>query len=50
MMISRDKRDAKFINMVLDYSIENHMSLKEIEDCIDKVAQVYYTDGLIIRD
>lgn len=38
------------INIVLDYAIKNHMSLEEIENCIDKVAQAYYTDGLIIRD
>ena len=43
-------RNAKLINLILDYAIENHMSLKEVEDCIEKVAEVYYSDGLIIRE
>ena len=50
MQIARGKRDARLINLVLDYAINNHMSLKEVDDCIEKVAEVYYSDGLIIRE
>lgn len=43
-------RNAKLINLILDYAIENHMSLKEIDDCMKEVRKVYYSDGLIMRD
>lgn len=43
-------RNAKLINLILDYAIENHMSLKEIDDCMKEVCKVYYSDGLIMRD
>lgn len=45
-----EKRNAKLINLILDYAIENHMSLQEIDNCIEEVRKIYYSDGLIIRD
>ncbi|MCX0353457.1 hypothetical protein LI064_02830 [Clostridium perfringens] len=44
-----EKRDAKLINMILDYAIENKMAFASIERCIEKVKSIYLTDGLIKR-
>lgn len=44
-----EKRDAKLINMIMDYAIDNKMAFSEIERCIEKVKSVYLTDGLIKR-
>lgn len=44
-----EKRNAELINLILDFSIKNHMSLRDIDDCIEEVSKIYYTDGLIIR-
>lgn len=44
------KRKAKLINLILDYSIENRMSLEEIDDCMEEVSKIYYSDGLVIRE
>lgn len=48
-LINRDKRDAQLINIISDYAIENQMSLKEIDKCIEKVTEIYYSTGLIVR-
>jgi len=45
-----DERDSKLINMILDYAISNHMSLEEIDKCISKISEVYYGNGLIIKE
>lgn len=44
-----EKRDAKLINMIMDYAIGNKMAFSEIERCIEEVKSVYLTDGLIKR-
>ncbi len=44
-----EKRDAKLINMIMDYAIENKMAFSEIERCIEEVKSIYLTDGLIKR-
>ncbi|MBM7614140.1 hypothetical protein [Alkaliphilus hydrothermalis] len=45
-----EERDTELINMILDYAIKNHMSFKEIDKCIEKIEEVYYSDGVVIRD
>ena len=45
-----EERDGELINIVLEYAIRNGMSQKEIDDCINKVKEVFYTDGLIKRN
>ncbi|HHD2785515.1 TPA: hypothetical protein ACOTHR_003055 [Clostridium perfringens] len=42
-----EKRDAKLINMIMDYAIENKMAFSEIERCIEKVKNVYLNFGLV---
>ena len=49
-MKATEKRNGELINLILDYAIKNHMSLKEIDDCMEEVSKIYYSDGLIIRD
>lgn len=44
-----EKIDVQLINMILDSSIENKMSLQEVGNCFCKVAEVYFTDGLITK-
>ncbi|WP_425447755.1 hypothetical protein [Dethiothermospora halolimnae] len=44
-----EERNAKLINTILDYAIDNGMSLEEIDNCMEKVSEVYYSDGLIRR-
>lgn len=43
----KEKRDAKLINMIMDYAIENKMAFSEIERCIEKVKNVYLNFGLV---
>lgn len=48
-LILKDKRDTALINLVLDYAIKNSMSAKEVDECIDKARETFYSDGLIRR-
>lgn len=47
--IEKEERDAGLINLILEYATKNSMSFKEVETCIDKVKDVYLSDGLIKR-
>lgn len=40
---------GKLVNTILQYAIENQMSLENIYECLDIIAEQYYTDGVIIR-
>lgn len=48
--ISIEKRNAELVNLVLDFVIENGMSAQEIDTCIDKVREAFYSDGVISRE
>lgn len=43
------KRAAGLINIIMDYAIENGMSLEEIDVCVEEVSTVYYSNGTIKR-
>lgn len=48
----RDKKEyalkeQNLVNIILEYVIENRMSFKELEGCINIVKDVYVSDGLI---
>ena len=43
----REDKYAGLINIITSYAIENVMSLEEIDECMDHVRQVYYSDGVI---
>jgi hypothetical protein len=38
---------AELSNIVLRYSIHHDMPYKEVERCIEKVKDIYLSDGLI---
>lgn len=43
-------RNGQLVNLIMDYAIKNAMSLKEIDDCMEKVQDVFYNDGLIRKE
>ncbi len=45
----KEERIAGLVNLILDYTIENKMSAREVDKCIEHVKEVYYTDALIKR-
>lgn len=44
-----EERNSKFINLVSDFAINNRMTLQDIYECVDEVANVYYSDAIIER-
>lgn len=48
--ISIEKRNSELINLVLDFVIKNSMSVQEIDNCMEEVKKVFYSDGLILRE
>ncbi|WP_434796656.1 hypothetical protein [Terrisporobacter vanillatitrophus] len=49
-MISIEKRNSELVNLVLDFAIKNSMSAQEIDNCMEEVKKVFYSDGLILRE
>lgn len=47
LLKAKEEKTATLVNFILEYAIKNSMSLEEIDNCVSKVAEVYYTDGLI---
>lgn len=45
----REERTGGLVNLILDYAIENKMSAKEIDKCVEIAKEVFYSDGLIRR-
>ncbi len=45
----KEKRNGGLVNLILDYAIENQMSAKEVDDCVEIAKKVFYSDGLIGR-
>lgn len=44
-----EERNGGLVNLILDYAIENKMSAKEIDKCVEIAKEVFYSDGLINR-
>lgn len=40
-------KEQGLINAISDYAIKNKMTMQEIDKCISKVKEVYYTDAII---
>lgn len=45
----KEERNAGLVNLIMDYAIDNQMSAKEVDECVDIVKEVFYSDGLVIR-
>ncbi len=45
----REERNGGLVNLILDYAIDNQMSAKEVDECVDIAKEVFYSDGLIRR-
>lgn len=45
----KEERNGGLVNLILDYAIENQMSAKEVDDCVEIAKKVFYSDGLIGR-
>lgn len=43
------ERNAKLINLIADFAIENEMTMQEIDECIDVIRELYYSDGIVRR-
>ncbi len=46
---AREKRTGGLVNLILDYAIENQMSAKEIDECVEIAKEAFYSDALIGR-
>lgn len=40
-------KEQGLINAISDYVIKNKMTMQELDKCIGKVKEVYYTDAII---
>lgn len=49
MKREEEKKKCDLVNLILDYVVENKMSLKEIDECVEIVKQPFYSDAYIKR-
>ncbi|WP_156132748.1 hypothetical protein [Clostridium culturomicium] len=47
---TRERRTGGLVNLILDYAIENQMSAKEIDECVEIAKEAFYSDALIRRN
>lgn len=45
----REERNGRLVNLIMDYAIENKMSAKDVDKCVEKAKEVFYSDARIIR-
>lgn len=45
----REERNGKLVNLIMDYAIENKMSAKDVDKCVEKAKEVFYSDATIKR-
>lgn len=45
----REERNGKLVNLIMDYAIENKMSAKEVDECVEIAKEVYYSSAIIQR-
>lgn len=45
----REERNGRLVNLIMDYAIENKMSAKEVDECVEIAKEVFYSDARIIR-
>lgn len=45
----REERRRGLVNLILNYAIENSMSLKEVDKCVEIAKEAYYSDAVIKR-
>ncbi|MBS6504552.1 MAG: hypothetical protein KH415_23605 [Clostridium sp.] len=43
----REERREGLVNLILNYAIENSMSLKEVDECVEIAKEAYYSDAVI---
>ncbi|WWU65184.1 hypothetical protein QJR26_03355 [Clostridium baratii] len=46
-MKERDKIHAGLINLISRYAIDNGMTLKAINECMEQITELYYRDAMI---
>lgn len=47
---AQEIKEGRLVNIITDYTIANKMSMKELDKCVDKVKELYYTDATIRRN
>lgn len=45
----KEERVGGLVNLIMDYAIEHEMSIKEVDECVDKAREVFYSDATIKR-
>lgn len=48
-LIAKEKRKRELVNLITNYAIENQMSAKDVDECVEIVKEVFYSDGLVRR-
>ena len=43
----RDRIHAGLINLISRYAIDNGMTLKAIDECMEQIKELYYNDAMI---
>nr|DAJ85842.1 MAG TPA: protein of unknown function (DUF4315) [Caudoviricetes sp.] len=44
-----EERIGELVNLIMDYAIKHEMSPKEIDECVNKVKNVFYSNGIVRR-
>lgn len=47
---AQEIKEGRLVNIITDYAIANRMSMEELDKCVDKVKELYYTDATIRRN
>lgn len=47
---AQEIKEWRLVNIITDYAIANRMSMEELDKCVDKVKELYYTDATIRRN
>lgn len=47
---AQEIKEGRLVNIITDYTIANRMTMEELDKCVDKVKELYYTDATIRRN